>query len=310
MRITRTAISPRFAISTFSNTYDLSGFASHHTGTPPKLSATSQDPSSQFVSRPGPSSSRFREIRRFEELDSTNRYLVDQAKAGCDEGLVAVADYQSAGRGRLGRRWEAPAGANLLVSALLRPSLEPSRWHLLTVAMALAAADACSEVADLHPDLKWPNDLYIRGRKLGGILAESVPDAVVVGMGLNIRWPAPEPQSVGPPIHGELDGLATSIWRESAAQGSGFGIDPHEVLDSLLLAFDHRLVDLDDPGSRSRQAAEYRRRCVTLGKQVRVVVADETLEGTAVDVTDEGHLTLESEGRRRSVSAGDVLTLG
>src|SRR5665213_2646554 len=145
---------------------------------------------------PGAGVTRFTEIRRFRELDSTNRYLLDEARAGAPGGLVAVADHQTAGRGRLGRRWEAPAGANLLMSVLLRPDLPVEELHLSTVAMALATRSACSAATAgaVIPVLKWPNDVMVGEGKLAGILAETVPDApgsraVVVGMGLHVAWP-------------------------------------------------------------------------------------------------------------------------
>src|ERR1700686_1291505 len=118
--MTRTAISPRLAMRTFWNTRSPCARGRKlNTGTPNRLTA-------------------MYEVRRFAELDSTNRYLLDEARAGAAEGLVAMADHQTAGRGRLGRRWEAPPGANLLVSVLLRPTLPTEELHLCTVAMALA----------------------------------------------------------------------------------------------------------------------------------------------------------------------------
>src|SRR5437763_9636755 len=134
----------------------------------------------------------FADVRRLGELDSANRHALELARQGVPEGLVVVADHQTAGRGRLGRSWEAPPGSSLLMSVLLRPSLAPERLHLTTVAVALAAADACEEVAGFRPALKWPNDLVVDDRKLGGILAEvPEPGAVVVGLGLNVLWETP-----------------------------------------------------------------------------------------------------------------------
>src|SRR5579864_9639914 len=91
-----------------------------------------------FSTVPSPAGTRFGPIRRFAEIDSTNRYVLDEARAGAPEGMVAVGDYQSAGRGRLGRRWEAPSGSNLLMSVLLRPTVTVDELHLCTVAVALA----------------------------------------------------------------------------------------------------------------------------------------------------------------------------
>ena len=102
-------------------------------------------------------------MRRFDELDSTNRYLIDEARAGAPGGVVVVADRQTAGRGRLDRRWEAPSGSALLVSVLLRPDLLPTHVHSTTMVAAVAASDACDEVAGFRPLLKWPNDVLITG---------------------------------------------------------------------------------------------------------------------------------------------------
>ncbi len=139
-------------------------------------------------------------LRRFGRIDSTNRYLLDQARRGAPEGLWAVADHQTAGRGRLGRRWEAPPGASLLASVLFRPALEPEDLHLCTALVALAGIDACAEVAGVSPGVQWPNDLVVDDRKLAGVLAEAdarAPGgppgsrAVVVGIGVNVDWPGP-----------------------------------------------------------------------------------------------------------------------
>ena len=218
----------------------------HHTGTarrvgamcargprpgesaPAGLSSTSPVTPS-FVTVPAPADTRFGPIRRFAEIDSTNRYLLDQARAGAAEGVVAVADYQSAGRGRLGRRWEAPPGSNLLASVLLRPALAADELHLCTVAVALAAVAACERGAGVAAELKWPNDLMVGGRKLAGILAEALPrgpggrraTVVVVGLGLNVRWPPPlghagaDARGRGRPDDGvpRCPRAATSIWR-------------------------------------------------------------------------------------------------
>ena len=113
------------------------------------------------------------DVHRFDEIDSTNAYLHRQARLGAPEGTVAVAEHQSAGRGRLDRRWESPPGASLLASALFRPDLDPSELHLCTAAMALAAAEACRQVAGVGPVLKWPNDLLVGEEKLAGVLAEA-----------------------------------------------------------------------------------------------------------------------------------------
>jgi BirA family biotin operon repressor/biotin-[acetyl-CoA-carboxylase] ligase len=246
-------------------------------------------------------------VRRFAEIDSTNRYLLDAATGG-GEGLVVVADHQTAGRGRLGRRWVAPAGANLLVSVLLRPDLPMHELSQCTVAVSLAAADACMSAAALEPELKWPNDLMVGGRKLAGILAESVPAgpgrAVVVGLGLNVQWPAPGPgDGSGGGPGDSLEAVATSLWRET-----GRRMDPAKILPAVLVGLDRRLDGLQTAEGRALQAAEYRRRCTTLGRSVRVAVSSGSGEvmGTAIDITPEGLLVVELGSGTRTISAGDV----
>ena len=141
------------------------------------------------------------DIHWLDEVDSTNTYVRDRARRGAPAGLVVVADHQTAGRGRLDRRWESPPGANLLASVLLRPDCAAEDVHLCAGAVALAGADACREVAGVEPVLKWPNDLLVGGAKLAGVLAEAEFEgtdlrAVVVGIGLNVAWPGP-PEVLG-----------------------------------------------------------------------------------------------------------------
>jgi BirA family biotin operon repressor/biotin-[acetyl-CoA-carboxylase] ligase len=229
---------------------------------------------------------RFRDVRWFEVVDSTNRYLLQCAAQGAPEGVVAVADEQTAGRGRLGRTWVAPAGAALLVSALLRPALPVERVHLVTLAAGLAALDALDVIDAVHAPgagraaLKWPNDVVIDDRKLAGVLAEADgAGAVVVGMGCNVQ-----PGALPP----ELDDIATAV-----------SVDRAELLVGWLRAYDARLDALD------RVVPDAIARSATLGRRVRVELAADTFEGTARTLTDEGFLVVDG----RVVSAGDVVHL-
>ena len=209
---------------------------------------------------------------------------------------MAVADHQTAGRGRLGRVWVAPPGASLLVSILLRPSLPPDRLHLATAAVALSAAAALEEVAGFRPGLKWPNDLIVVGaggapdRKLAGILTEIDGTAVVPGIGINVNWPAELPE--------ELASIATA-----ANHVAGHDVDRDALLDAMLARLDALY------GDWITVAKEYRRSCATLHRVVRVDLHDESFTGTAADVTDDGHLIVETDACLRTVSAGDVVHL-
>ena len=227
------------------------------------------------------------QVRRFTEVDSTNRWLADQARAGAPAGLVAVADHQTAGRGRLGRAWVAPPGTSLLLSVLFRPDdLERGERHLLTAVVGLAAADACAEVAGVEAGLKWPNDLVVDDRKLGGLLAEAGDDWVVVGLGLNVAWPP-----------GQLVDGATAL------NLVGAGVDREALLAAFLGRLDHWY------GRWAEVPSAYRARCATLGRLVRVVLAGDEFTGTAADVSDEGHLLVDVGMCLRTVVAGDVLHL-
>lgn len=244
-------------------------------------------------------------VERVEEVDSTNRALLDRARGGEAGGVVLVAGRQTAGRGRLGRTWEAPAGSSLLVSVLLRPAVAPGDAHLATSAAALAAAEACAQVTGVRPSLKWPNDLVVGDRKLAGILTEAIVaggqlEALVVGMGLNVRWPDPMP--------GELAGTATSLDRLGRATPS-----TDDVLHAWLAALAPLLVLLDTAAGRAELASRYRHACATIGRTVRVersAASGGDVAGTAADVTDGGHLVVvDAAGARHEVSVGDVVHL-
>jgi BirA family biotin operon repressor/biotin-[acetyl-CoA-carboxylase] ligase len=235
-------------------------------------------------------------IRRFATLDSTNRWLLDEARAGAPAGLTVVADHQSAGRGRRGRAWDAPPGSSLLVSVLLRPTLAADRLHLLTMAAALALADAVERVADVRAGLKWPNDLVIGDRKVAGLLAEADLSAggevraLVLGVGCNVQWDEFPP---------ELTAVATACNLEAGAP-----VDRARVLDAFLDRLGVRLGALD------QVVADYEARSATLGRRVRVDLGEEVVEGEATGVDDHGRLLLRLQGGAvRAVAVGDVVHL-
>ena len=238
---------------------------------------------------------RFHEIRWFDRVDSTNRHLLSEAAWGCPEGIVAVADEQTAGRGRHGRTWNAAPGAALLVSVLLRPELPPERLHLVTLAAGIAAAEAVQETCAFDARLKWPNDLVVGDRKLAGILAEATrtgsggSGAVVVGMGLNVL-------SDFPP---EIADLATACDRHGAGS-----VDRSELLVAWLHAFDRRLGAIDEVVAAATE------RSATLGRRVRVELARDAFAGVATGMTREGYLVVSrDDGREQIVTAGDVVHL-
>ena len=215
------------------------------------------------------------------ETGSTNDDLLAAGRAGAPDRTVRAADHQTAGRGRLDRRWDAPPGANLLVSLLLRDV--PKHPHHVTQRVALAAVDACRDLAGVDAVLKWPNDVLLAdGRKLAGVLAQLGTDGgeqfVVVGIGVNVGW-APEGAA-------SLDGAIT----------------PRQLLRGLLAAFDALPVDI---------GPTYRGRLATVGQQVRVELpGDAVILGRAIDVEDDGRLVvLDDCAITHRIDAGDVVHL-
>lgn len=227
-----------------------------------------------------------------DETGSTNADLIASARAGALPGTVLVADHQTAGRGRLGRRWQAPPGSSLLASMLFHAD-GAEGLHRYTQAVALAAAEACRDVAGVTASLKWPNDLLVRDRKVAGVLAESAPlpsgaIAVVVGIGLNITWRSPLP--------GDLVETMTALNLEA-----GRDIERDDALRSLL-----GRLELEPPADLHDR---YRAALGTLGRQVRIEQVSDTFEGLAVDVRADGRLVVRTHTGDREVMTGDVVHL-
>lgn len=278
------------------------------------------------ISGRGGGTGRFTDIRRVATTGSTNADVLTLAAEGEPEGVVVVADVQTAGRGRLGRTWEAPAGSSLLCSVLVRPPAPVA--PLVTFALALAAAEAVEEVTGVHAGLKWPNDLVIESssddghlttRKLAGVLAEAVWPAhstasasadhvgveervvVAAGLGINVAW--------GDEVPDELADIVLAL--DQLAEGT---VDRDRLLDAVLARFEHhygRLVagEAEDVGPAD-VLEDWRRRSVTVGRRVRVDLGDHRIEGLAATVDDDGHLVVEADDQsRRVLAAGDVVHL-
>ncbi len=285
---------------------------------------------------------RFSRVRAVPQVGSTNADLMELARNGGAEGEVLIADFQSAGRGRRGRSWQAPTGTALMMSVLLRPppgTLAPNQASVVVSAWACATAQACEAVTGVRPRLKWPNDLVVveeaaapaqpaapaqsvtpaqpaaqpQHRKVAGILAESLMDggaitALVIGMGLNTGWPEIPP---------ELADTATSL-----NIVSGREVDRVELAANLLAGFEQRYAVLlggahDTAAHGVEQIlAEVRQQSVTLGSRVRIEreptpsgISD-VLYGKAVDVNSDGTLlVVDDSGTHHHISVGDVVHL-
>jgi BirA family biotin operon repressor/biotin-[acetyl-CoA-carboxylase] ligase len=282
----------------------------------PEGGATSSAARAERRARDALAGGRFADVRWSAETGSTNTDALALARDGEPEGIVVVADHQTAGRGRRSRTWVAPPGGSLLLSVLLRPPAAAAGAAVMATAVALA--EAVEEVAGVAPGLKWPNDLVVDDRKLAGILAEAdwptgttisggyrAPRpydraAVVVGVGINVVWPKD--------LEGDGD-LAALAETATALNWVGSEVDRVDLLVAFLRRLEPRYRSLVADGP-APVLAEWRRRSATLDRRVRVDLGTDDVEGTAVDVTDEGHLVVETaEGDRRVLAVGDVVHL-
>ncbi|MEV7786366.1 biotin--[acetyl-CoA-carboxylase] ligase [Streptomyces sp. NPDC088106] len=248
----------------------------------------------------------WREVEVVQSTGSTNSDLVSRAGEGkVEEGAVLVAEEQTAARGRLDRRWRAPARSGLFFSVLLRPAEVPvARWGWLPLLTGVAVATGLSRAAGVDTALKWPNDVLVtvggEERKAGGILAERAgDDAVVIGVGINVSLRADE---LPVPAAGSL-ALAGAVTTDR---------DP--LLRGMLRALEEwygrwRAAD-GDAGACGLQET-YAAGCATLGRRVRAELpGDRALVGEAVAVDGDGRLVLATEsGVQEPVGAGDIIHL-
>lgn len=229
-----------------------------------------------------------------QRVTSTQDVAREAALQGAAEGLLVLAEEQTAGRGRVGRAWWAPPGTAILSSLLLRPSFPPEHAGYIGMIAGMAMSDALAQIARVQVRLKWPNDLLLQGRKLGGILIESLwegghLDAVILGLGLNVRVRFP-PES---PLFGQAISLLEA------------GI--HVEREPIIVAYARRLADYYARLHRGWVPTRaWAARLDTLGKPVRVIEHGAAWEGIAVDVTPAGELVVQVGEERRVVRAGDV----
>ncbi len=235
-------------------------------------------------------------------LDSTNQFLLGRA-GELGDGAVASAELQTAGRGRLGRRWEAPRGSSILLSVLLH---EPADSPLLSSGAMLAAVAACEAIeaaTDCTPGLRWPNDLLCAGRKLGGVLAEScmLPGAarraIVIGVGLNCLQQRAH-------FRDDLARTATSLECECAHP-----VSRRAVAAALLERLDHWLAP-GRPAASSDIRFTWQRRCEDVGTRVTLEHDGRTYTGTALEIGATGELVVAlDDGTRRQFAAANTTRL-
>jgi BirA family transcriptional regulator, biotin operon repressor / biotin---[acetyl-CoA-carboxylase] ligase len=236
-----------------------------------------------------------------EVTGSTNTDLMRLAEQGAPAWTVMVTNHQEQGRGRLGRTWVSRPGSSLLVSVLLRPESPASEAALIALGAGACMALACSVACGVDVGCKWPNDLVVHDRKLGGILVEARLEGahvhhVVVGSGVNLE----HTEADFPP---ELRGLATGVAMEGGRPDAA----------TLLFEYLFRLKRFGDPakpGFRETILDLYRRHCDTIGRRVRAFTTNGTeVEGTATGVGDDGGLMVSTTDGPARVAFGEVAHL-
>jgi len=253
------------------------------------------------VLRRGLSTSRLAfELRAFALVGSTQDLATQAARAGAAEGLVIFADEQSAGRGRAGRSWTAPAGSALMFSILLRPVGSAADWLSLSLAGGLAVVEGLAEVGGPKAELKWPNDCLCRGRKLAGVLAESVADrnggqVVVLGVGCNTRWEGLElPEALRQSATAcDLEGAPVDLTQLAGA-----------VLDRIATRYRRW-----QSGGFAAIREDWLRHAAWMGEDVTAEHQSGRLVGRALGVSELGELILETPTGPVLIAAGELVRL-
>ena len=234
------------------------------------------------------------------ETDSTNLWIKRLAKEGAPEGTLALAEFQSAGRGRLGRSWEVPEGTSVMMSILLRPKFEPQYAPMLTLVMGMAVAKAVKKLG-FDVSIKWPNDVVVSHKKICGILTEmgvrdGKIDYAVIGVGINVNIKEfPE----------EMADKATSLYLESGKE-----FDRSQIPGLVMEAFEKYYEKFAATCDLSGLKEEYESILANYNQPVRVL-AKEPYEGVARGITDGGELLVEkTDGTIVAVSAGEVSVRG
>jgi BirA family transcriptional regulator, biotin operon repressor / biotin---[acetyl-CoA-carboxylase] ligase len=239
-----------------------------------------------------------RDIRVFSETTSTNDVVEKLARDGVREGVVVFAESQTKGRGRMGRRWVSPPGKGLWFSVLVRPPFSPDNATQLTVIAATAVARAIGEETGLVPQIKWPNDILLKGRKAVGVLTELAAEVdrikhVILGIGVDVNV------TEFPP---ELQSIATSLACET-----GNTVERAALAARILQELDRDYARIC-AGEFASVAEEWEQQCVTLGRRVRIHIGTRELTGRAEALDPSGALLLRTDhGHLERITGGDVL---
>lgn len=234
----------------------------------------------------------------YNSLSSTNNTAIDLYKQGAVDGTVILTEEQTAGRGRMNRKWLSPAKENILVSILLKPEIKVENIYSLTLALAVAGIDTVKKTSGLNPMIKWPNDIYLNNKKLAGILTEfkirgKYPAYVILGMGLNVNW--------NPDKEKKMLFSSTSIFNETGKVTSR-----NQLIAGILKHFEKMYNDIIN-----ERMEDFNNRCNILslltGKDVSVDTGEGNIKGKAIGIDKDGGLLLEGQdGNIMKILNGDV----
>jgi len=239
-----------------------------------------------------------RQIVFYKSIDSTNRIAKEIAGSGAGEGTVVIAEEQTAGKGRLGRSWVSPPGSNILCSLILYPDIAPPQAFKLTMLASIAVVRTLRKACNPTAQIKWPNDVYVSGRKVCGILTEFLADHAsiayaVIGIGLNVNF--------DPCRYPEIMQTATSV-----QEACGRTISRAALLRALLQEIEALYQGLLSGGGRLLQE-EWEQHSMVLDQEVDIVSGRETMTGVVKGISAEGHLLLlDDKGAVHEIICGDL----
>lgn len=248
-------------------------------------------------------------IRYFEEVDSTNtaaKRIAEESGSADWHGTVVVAEEQTAGKGRRGRFWSSPRGTGLFFSILLKPQIEPGNASMLTLVKGMATVKGIEQITGLKPQIKWPNDVVLNGKKIVGILTEmsaqiDYVNHIVVGTGINVHQ-ADFPE--------EIAKTATSLKLELQEAGRSVQISRAGLLGAVLFYFEQYYETYLQTEDLSALQEEYNSMLVNIGKGVRVLDPLGEYEGTALGIDSRGELLVDRGKEVSKVSSGEVSVRG
>lgn len=241
-------------------------------------------------------------ILYFDSIDSTNNELKRQAESGVHHGLLAVAEEQTAGRGRRGHTWVSPPGTGIWFSVLLKPDIAPDKASMLTLVAAMAVSRAIKEVTGLESQIKWPNDIVVNKKKVCGMLTElsaemSCINYVVIGIGINANMKEfPE----------DIKETASSLYIESGRQ-----VKRAAVIEAVARYFEKYYAEFIKAGDLSTIMDEYNEMLANAGKQVRIITNDSEQIYTAIGINPQGGLVVKDDkGEMSEIRSGEVSVRG